>query len=195
MLLMKLGESAERLSIGMAWTGSNGDEASLLNASNKIVSATQTYGLQVGVCLEDRFATSTSEVTANINYLENNYYTQSNYIRVGANNNPLTLLFGPITYQQPSQWTTILSGVQGQTPAIVPLQYQASQVGSARRRGIWHGCIRIRGHRTICPCSRISSPTRRQSSVPPLAWRIRGTTISTPPAVIHPRRWFRHPGK
>ena len=129
MLLMKLSGIAGTTVDWYGQEGSNGDEASLLSASNKIVAATQTYGLGVGVCLEDRFATSTSEVTANINYMEQNYATQSNYIKVGASKQPLTLLFGPITYQQPSQWTTILSGVS-QTPALVPLQYQASQVGT-----------------------------------------------------------------
>jgi len=130
MLLMKVSGIAGTIVDWYGEEGSNGDEASLLSASNKIVSATQTYGLQAGVCLEDRFATSTSEVTTNINYLEQNYATQSNYIKVGSSNQPLMLLFGPITYQQPSEWNTILSGVS-QVPAIVPLQYQASQVGSA----------------------------------------------------------------
>ena len=130
MLLMKLSGISGAIVDWYGVDGTNGDEASLLNASNKIVSATQNYGLQVGVTLEDRFAGSKSDVTANINYLEQNYYTQSNYIRVGSSNSPLTLLFGPETYQLPCEWTNILSGVQGQTPAIVPLQYQASQVGS-----------------------------------------------------------------
>jgi hypothetical protein len=130
MLLMKLSGISGTIVDWYGQQGSNGDEASLLSASNKIVSATQTYGLGVGVCLEDRFATSTSEVTDNINYMEQNYATQSNYIRVGASKSPLTLLFGPITYQQPSEWNTILSGVST-PPALVPLQYQASQVGSA----------------------------------------------------------------
>jgi hypothetical protein len=129
MLLMKLSGIAGTTVDWYGESGSNGDEASLLSASNKIVSATQTYGLGVGVCLEDRFATSTSEVTTNINYFEQNYATQSNYIKVGSSNQPLMLLFGPITYQQPSQWATILSGVS-QVPAIVPLQYQSSQVGT-----------------------------------------------------------------
>jgi hypothetical protein len=129
MLLMKLSGISATTVDWYGEQGSNGDETSLLSASNKIVSATQTYGLGVGVCLEDRFATSTSEVTTNINYMEQNYATQSNYIRVGSNNEPLTLLFGPITQTQPSDWTTILSGVS-QTPALVPLQYQASQVGT-----------------------------------------------------------------
>jgi hypothetical protein len=128
MLLMKLSGISGTIVDWYGTQGSNGDEQSLLSTSNKIVSATQTYGLQVGVSLEDRFATSTSEITANINYFEQNYATQSNYIKVGSSKNPLMLLFGPITYQQPSEWATILSGVS-QVPAIVPLQYQASQVG------------------------------------------------------------------
>jgi len=129
MLLMKLSGISGTIVDWYGQQGSNGDEASLLNASNKIVSATQTYGLGVGVCLEDRFATSTSEVTNNINYMENNYATQSNYITVGASKNPLTLLFGPITQTSPSDWTTILQGVK-QTPALVPLQYQAYETGT-----------------------------------------------------------------
>ena len=127
MLLMKLSGISGTTVDWYGQQGSNSDEASLLSASNKIVSATQTYGLGVAVELEDRFATSTSEVTNNINYMEANYATQSNYIKVGGK--PLTELFGPITYTQPSQWTTILSGVT-QTPALVPLQYQAGQVGT-----------------------------------------------------------------
>jgi hypothetical protein len=129
MLLMKLSGIDGAMVDWYGVQGTNGDINSLLSASNKIVSATQNYGLQVGVTLEDRFSASTSQVTANINYLDQNYFTQSNYIKAGTSNTPLMTLFGPITFQQPSQWTTILSGVS-QKPAIVPLQYQASQVGS-----------------------------------------------------------------
>jgi hypothetical protein len=109
--------------------GTNGDINSLLSASNKIVSATQTYGLKVGVTLEDRFASLPSDVTANLNYLVQNYYTQSNYIRVGAGNTPQTLLFGPIKYTTPSTWDTILAGVTTK-PALLSLQYQSNHVGS-----------------------------------------------------------------
>ena len=108
--------------------GTNGDINPLLSASNKIVSASQTYGLRVGVTLEDRFAASTSDVTANINYLRQNYFTQPNYLRVGANSSPLMPIFGPVKFQQPSQWNTILSG-PGEAPAVVPIQYQSQQVG------------------------------------------------------------------
>src|SRR5271168_4008106 len=68
MLLMKLSGISGTTVDWYGQQGSNSDEASLLNASNKIVSATQTYGLGVAVCLEDRFATTTGEVTNNINY-------------------------------------------------------------------------------------------------------------------------------
>jgi hypothetical protein len=128
MLLMKLSGISGTIVDWYGQDGTNSDEASLLNASNDIVNATTNYGLQVGVCLEDRFANSTADVTDNINYMESNYATKSNYIRVGANNQPLMMLFGPITQTQPSDWTTILKGVS-QTPAIVALQYQSSQVG------------------------------------------------------------------
>jgi hypothetical protein len=136
MLLMKVSGISGAIVDWYGEEGSNGDIGSLLSASNKIVAATQTYGLGVAVTLEDRFATSQSEVTANLNYLANNqnnpnnaYYTQPNYITVGPNKTPLVTVFGPITYQQPSEWTTILSGVTTK-PAIVPLQYQGSEVGT-----------------------------------------------------------------
>jgi autotransporter-associated beta strand protein len=129
MLLMKLSGITGPIVDWYGVQGSNSDETSLKTASNDIITSTPTYGLSVGLTLEDRFSTSTSEVTANINYAASNYFTQSNFMKAPGTNTPLITLFGPITYQQPSQWTTILSGVST-VPAIVPLQYQASQVGS-----------------------------------------------------------------
>ncbi len=128
MLLMKLSGISGTIVDWYGEQGSNSDEQSLLNASNKIIPATQTYGLQVAAQLEDRFATSASEVTTNINYMEQNYATQSNYIKVG--NAPLMPLFGPISSvdNTSTEWSSILSSVS-QTPAIVPLQYQSSEVG------------------------------------------------------------------
>jgi hypothetical protein len=129
MLLMKLSGIDGTILDWYGTQGSNGDEASLLSASNTIINKTSTYGLNFAVCLEDRFATSTSEVTANINYAATNYFTKSNYITAGSTNTPLMPMFGPITYQSSSQWTTILSGVS-KIPDIVPLQYQAYEVGA-----------------------------------------------------------------
>jgi hypothetical protein len=129
MLLMKLSGVDGTILDWYGSAGSNGDINSLLSASNTIIGDTNTYGLKVGVCLEDRFARTTSDVTTNINYAAQHYFGMSNYIKVGASNTPLMPLFGPINETSPSNWTTIMSGVT-QKPDMVPLQYQASQVGS-----------------------------------------------------------------
>ncbi|HEY1683918.1 MAG TPA: autotransporter-associated beta strand repeat-containing protein [Tepidisphaeraceae bacterium] len=129
MLLMKLSGVNGVIVDWYGQQGTNGDINSLLTASNDIVNSTATYGLQFAACLEDRFAASTSQVTANINYLQSNYFTKSNYIHAGASNAPLLPIFGPVTYTQPSQWTTIMSGTTAR-PDILPLQYQSQQVGS-----------------------------------------------------------------
>lgn len=129
MLLMKLSGVDGVIVDWYGQQGTNGDINSLLTASNDIVNVTSSYGLQFAACLEDRFAASTSNVTANINYLQSNYFTKSNYIHAGNNNAPLLPIFGPVTFTQPSQWTTIMSGTTAR-PDILPLQYQSQQVGS-----------------------------------------------------------------
>jgi hypothetical protein len=129
MLLMKVSGIDGVIVDWYGTSGSNGDIPSLLTASNKIVNATNTYGLQVGVTLEDRFARSTSDVTANLNYLAQNYYTKPNYIRTGASNTPSTLVFGPITYKNPSDWNTILSSVTTK-PNLIALPSDAKEIGS-----------------------------------------------------------------
>ena len=109
--------------------GTNGDIGSLLTASNTIINKVPNYGLKFGVCLEDRFAASTSDVKANVDYAKQNYFTNPAYIRAGSANQPLMPIFGPVTYHQPSQWSTIMSG-PGEQPAAMPLWYQSQEVGS-----------------------------------------------------------------
>ncbi|HWB55262.1 MAG TPA: autotransporter-associated beta strand repeat-containing protein [Tepidisphaeraceae bacterium] len=130
MLLMKLSGIDGVIIDWYGQDGTNGDINSLLTASNAIANSTATYGLQFAAMLEDRFANSTSDVSANINYLRQNYFTKSNYIRTGSNNSPLMPIFGPITYTQPSQWSTIMAGSPGEAIDAVPLWYQSQQLGS-----------------------------------------------------------------
>jgi hypothetical protein len=131
MLLMKLSGIDGVILDWYGQRGTNGDINSLLSASNTIISKTSNYGMKFAVCLEDRFAGSTGDVTTNINYASQNYFGQSNYIRVGASNAPLMPIFGPVKYQQSSSWSTIMSGVPVQSqPALLPLWYQSQQVGS-----------------------------------------------------------------
>src|SRR5450432_1591323 len=81
MLLMKLSGIDGVIVDWYGTNGTNGDKTPLLNASNAIVAKAGNFGLKFGVTLEDRFASSTGDVTANLNYLAQNYYTQPNYIR------------------------------------------------------------------------------------------------------------------
>ena len=130
MLLMKLSGVNGVIVDWYGQKGSNGDINTLLTASNDIVNSTSTYGLQFGACLEDRFATSTGDVSANITYLRQNYFNKTNYIRTGSENSPLMPIFGPITYTQPSQWNTIIAASPGETIDSVPLWYQSQQLGA-----------------------------------------------------------------
>ncbi len=109
--------------------GSNGDVGSLLNASNAIVNQTATHGLGFSVVLEDRFARNIADETANMHYLRDNYFNQSNYIKAGADNRPLLPIFGPVTFQSPSQWSQILPET-GTDPEFLPLLYQSSDAGT-----------------------------------------------------------------
>jgi hypothetical protein len=112
--------------------GTNGDVGSLLNASNTIVNKASSYGMKFAVCLEDRFAASTNDVKANINYARQNYFANASYIRVGSSNSPLMPIFGPTKYHTPGEWNTIMSGA-GEKPALMPLWYQSDEVGASAK--------------------------------------------------------------
>jgi hypothetical protein len=109
--------------------GSNGDVGSLLTASNAIANQTGQFGLGVGVVLEDRFAQNVAQEQTNMNYLRDNYFNKSNYIKYGPNNSPLMYNFGPITFQTPSQWSQILPAT-GTDPEFLTLPYQSNEAGA-----------------------------------------------------------------
>src|SRR3954463_8618057 len=96
--------------------GANGDVGSLLTASNAFINKTGNFGLGFGVVAEDNFWTITNsppftpdinKAKTNVAYLRDNYFNQSNYIRAGASNNPLMMVFGPQRLQTALQWTQI----------------------------------------------------------------------------------------
>ena len=107
-LLMKLAGVDGILIDWYGTAGSNSDINDLLKSSDSIVSYTDDFGLQFGVVLEDRFSRSTEDVKANMVYLKNNYFNRSGYIRYSPGNDPLVCIFGPITFQNPEDWTGIL---------------------------------------------------------------------------------------
>ena len=90
-------------------TGSNGDVSNLLRNSNALIDRTDETGLKFGLILEDRFWGSTATARTNVAYARDNYFRRPEYIRYGAAQDPLVGVFGPITFNQPTQWTDILS--------------------------------------------------------------------------------------
>jgi Glycosyl hydrolase family 99 len=117
--------------------GVNGDINQLLANSNALVDRVDDVGLQFGVVLEDRFSRSggfdgppdISKGMANVSYLRDHYFNQSNYIRLGAGNEPLLAVFGPITFQQESDWTQIL-GEAGEDVNFLTLWYESAEAGA-----------------------------------------------------------------
>jgi hypothetical protein len=117
--------------------GANGDVGSLLTASNAFVNKTGDFGLGFGVVAEDNFWTvSIGNTTPDINkaktnvaYLRDNYLNQPNYIRAGASNNPLMMVFGPNRFQTSAQWTQIF-GDTSTNPEFLTLEYQMGEAGT-----------------------------------------------------------------
>lgn len=109
--------------------GTNGDLNDLLTSSNAIVSRTSSFGLDYSVVLEDRFSANINQAKANVAYLRDNYFNDPNYIRINSNNDPLLMVFGPITFQTPSQWTEIL-GQAGEPVDFATLWYERNDAGS-----------------------------------------------------------------
>ncbi len=117
--------------------GTNGDVGSLLTNSNALVGKVDDYGLKFGVVLEDRFSkVSSSNQTADINkaianvtYLKENYFNKPDYIRLGAGDDPLMGVFGPITFQTSAQWTQILAAA-GEDVNFLTLWYEKNDAGA-----------------------------------------------------------------
>jgi hypothetical protein len=112
--------------------GTNGDVASLLNNSNALIDRVDDFGLQFGVVMEDRFSASIGQAQANVAYLRDNYFNNSQYIRLGADQNPLLGVFGPITFEQESQWTEILDpgGEPVEPVDFLTLWYESADAGA-----------------------------------------------------------------
>jgi hypothetical protein len=109
--------------------GTNGDIESLLTNSNALVNRVDDFGLDFGVVLEDRFSANVDQAKANVAYLRDNYFNQPEYIGLGTEPNPLVGVFGPITFQQESQWTEILAEA-GAPVELLTLWYESGDAGA-----------------------------------------------------------------
>jgi len=120
--------------------GTNGDINSLRENSEDVIRQVDDFGLKFGVVLEDRFSNGIGQAQANMEYLRHNpnpsaypnypgYFENPAYIRLGAGQDPLLGVFGPITFQQPSQWTQILAQA-GEDVKFLPLWYESGDAGA-----------------------------------------------------------------
>jgi hypothetical protein len=109
--------------------GVNDDIGSLLVNSNALINRVGDFGLQFGVVFEDQYAGSINDAAANMAYLRDNYFNQPAYIRQGAGNNPLVSVFGPEEFQDPAEWSSILSEA-GEDVDFLTLWYQSHNAGS-----------------------------------------------------------------
>ncbi|HMO85731.1 MAG TPA: hypothetical protein PKC18_12525, partial [Lacipirellulaceae bacterium] len=129
LLLMKLSGVDGVLIDWYGVSGTNGDINDLLISSNALVNKVGNFGLDFGVVLEDRFSASIQHAKNNVAYLRNNYFNRPEYIRLGENQNPLLMVFGPITFQQPAQWTEILAEA-GESVDFLTLWYESAEAGA-----------------------------------------------------------------
>lgn len=102
--------------------------------SNALISKLNSLGLQFGIVEEDRNwdAGMAGSAHSDFTYMQSNYFNQSNYLKV--NNVPVVLNFGPITFHQPSEWDTMLAGLNPR-PKVIPLFGFTSQVGTNNAGG------------------------------------------------------------
>jgi len=129
MLLMKLAGVDGVLIDWYGVQGTNGDIGLLLENSNAVVNQIGDYGLDFGVVLEDRFSAHIGHAKANVAYLRDHYFNQPEYIRMGPNDDPLLMVFGPITFEQPHQWTEILAEA-GEDVNFLTLWYESHEAGA-----------------------------------------------------------------
>jgi hypothetical protein len=120
--------------------GTNGDVNSLRVNSENLIRNVDDFGLKFGVVMEDRFWGTLSTAQANMEYLRHNpnpaqypnypgYFENPSYIRRGAGNDPLVMIFGPNNFQQPSQWTQIMAQA-GEDVDFLTLEYQMGEAGA-----------------------------------------------------------------
>lgn len=128
LLLMKLSGIDGVMINWYGQQGTNGDVANLLTNSNAIVAKTDDFGMKFGVVFEDRFAANIEQAKTNVRYLKDNYFNKPEYIRYGAGEDPLMFVFGPITFQQPTQWNQIIAEA-GEPLTLLTLPYESNETG------------------------------------------------------------------
>lgn len=106
-----------------------------LVASNALIDKMDDVGLKFAAVYEEYTAgvvedqtskTAMQAAQTDVNYLETNYFANSQYLRIG--DVPVLLTFGPRFFKQATQWTEIFSVLE-QKPKFLPLWNHSSFVG------------------------------------------------------------------
>ncbi len=104
--------------------------------TEQVVEMMDEVGLDYAIVYEDRFLntvvnaqmapTPESAAKRDMRYLESNFFSDSNYIKI--DNNPLLMVFGPITLETPEQWTEVFSTLST-PPTFLTLWDSSSEAG------------------------------------------------------------------
>jgi len=118
------------------WPGLNGGYDRPQNKANSdaIIARTAAFGMEFGVCYEDQYADSLDAAKGDMAYVRDNFFTKPNHIKV--NGVPALLVFGPQKFQNPGDWTSILS-VFSSKPQFYPLWYNDNAGSNASGKFAW----------------------------------------------------------
>jgi len=105
--------------------------------TDQLVALLDKVGMEYAIVYEDRFLgnivqaglapTAVSAAKTDLNFLQSNYFGDSNYIKI--NNKPLLLNFGPITLTTPAEWTSAFSDLSTK-PTFLTLWNESSEAGA-----------------------------------------------------------------
>jgi hypothetical protein len=130
LLLMKL-SGIDGVFIDWPGTLNYSDFAMNAENTNIIISRLGKVGLKYAIVYEDQNLQYTNtplvQAQADMNYLQANYFSDSNYEQFSGK--PLLLDFGPQQLTNSSDWTTAFSGLTTK-PSFFTLEYQTSEAGS-----------------------------------------------------------------
>ena len=131
LLLMKL-SGIDGVLIDWYGTQNFFDYPLLLRNTEAIVDLTYKVGLEYAMVYEDQVNNNVSgdkiaAAKSDMNYLATKHFVQKNYIKVDGK--PLLLTFGPQTFNSPSDWTSIFSGLSTK-PKFLTLWYESGKAGT-----------------------------------------------------------------
>lgn len=126
LLLMKL-SGIDGLFIDWPGVQNANDYPLLVRNTEKIVALLDKVGLSFAIVYEDQNLPTSNTIPtaqADMNYLQTNFFTRTNYEKV--NNKPMLLVFGPQRISDAAQWTSVFS-VLPVAPAFFTLWGESSE--------------------------------------------------------------------